>query len=143
MVRGISLAVAFIAPELRLLEHPARAALSLYQASANGEKSPEGWAATRIRAALEQLELASRPEVDRSAVRAKDHGCVCRLLVGFEFGCAVLKRGIWHIRVCRKLPSRQEEVCQIPCHRRRKRLRLFRRRRSSRQDAEVCKATLQ
>jgi hypothetical protein len=93
MVRGISLAVAFIAPELRLLEHPARAALSLYQASANGEKSPEGWAATRIRAALEQLELASRPEVDWSAVRAKDQGCVCRLLVGFEFGCAVLKRG--------------------------------------------------
>jgi len=80
-------------PELRLLEHPARAARSLYQASANGEKSPEGWAATRIRAALEQLELASRPEVDRSTVRAKDHGCVCRLLVGFEFGCAVLKRG--------------------------------------------------
>jgi hypothetical protein len=32
----------------------------LYQASANGEKSPDGWAATRIRAALEQLELASR-----------------------------------------------------------------------------------
>jgi hypothetical protein len=32
----------------------------LYQASANGEKSPENWAATRIRAALEQLELASR-----------------------------------------------------------------------------------
>jgi hypothetical protein len=29
----------------------------LFQASANGERSPEGWAATRIRAALEQLEL--------------------------------------------------------------------------------------
>ena len=41
----------------------------LYQAAANGEKSPEGWAAMRIRAALEQLELASRPEVDRSTVR--------------------------------------------------------------------------
>jgi hypothetical protein len=41
----------------------------LYQASAGGERSPEGWAAMRIRAALEQLELASRPEVERSAVR--------------------------------------------------------------------------
>jgi hypothetical protein len=34
----------------------------LYQASANGERSPEGWAATRIRAALEELEVATRPE---------------------------------------------------------------------------------
>ena len=34
----------------------------LFQASANGEKSPEGWAATRVRAALQELELASRPE---------------------------------------------------------------------------------
>jgi hypothetical protein len=32
----------------------------LYQSSANGERSPEGWAATRIRAALEQLEQVSR-----------------------------------------------------------------------------------
>jgi hypothetical protein len=36
----------------------------LFQANADGERSPEGWAATRIRAALEQLELASRPEID-------------------------------------------------------------------------------
>lgn len=34
----------------------------LFQASANGERSPEGWAATRIRAALEDLEVAMRPE---------------------------------------------------------------------------------
>jgi hypothetical protein len=34
----------------------------LFQASANGERSPEGWAAMRIRAALEQLEVSSRPE---------------------------------------------------------------------------------
>ena len=34
----------------------------LFQASANGERSPEGWAATRIRAALEQLEVSTRPE---------------------------------------------------------------------------------
>jgi hypothetical protein len=33
----------------------------LFQASANGE-SPEGWVATRIRAALEQLEVSTRPE---------------------------------------------------------------------------------
>jgi hypothetical protein len=36
----------------------------LYQASVSGERSPEGWAATRIRAALEQLELAFRPETE-------------------------------------------------------------------------------
>ena len=30
--------------------------------SSHGEKSPEGWAATRIYATLEELELASRPE---------------------------------------------------------------------------------
>ena len=35
----------------------------LFQAqSANEEKSPEGWAATRIYSALEELEMASRPE---------------------------------------------------------------------------------
>jgi hypothetical protein len=33
----------------------------LFQAGANGEKSPEGWAAIRIRAALEQLEVSTRP----------------------------------------------------------------------------------
>jgi hypothetical protein len=33
----------------------------LFQASANGERSPEGWAATRIRAALEELEVSTRP----------------------------------------------------------------------------------
>jgi hypothetical protein len=38
----------------------------LYQASANGERSPEGWAAMRIRAALEELELASRPETEQA-----------------------------------------------------------------------------
>lgn len=37
----------------------------LFQASANGG-SPEGWAATRIRTALEQLELASRPETEQA-----------------------------------------------------------------------------
>jgi hypothetical protein len=35
----------------------------LSQAGANGQKSPDGWAATRIRTALEQLELA-RPEIE-------------------------------------------------------------------------------
>lgn len=34
----------------------------LFQANANGEKNPEGWAATKICAALEQLELATGPE---------------------------------------------------------------------------------
>jgi hypothetical protein len=34
----------------------------LFQASAGGERSSEGWAAMRIRAALEQLEVSSRPE---------------------------------------------------------------------------------
>lgn len=34
----------------------------LFQASANEEKSPEGWAATRIYSALEELEMATRPE---------------------------------------------------------------------------------
>jgi hypothetical protein len=43
--------------------HTATTVLALlYQASANGEKSPEGWAAMRIRAALEQLEVSTRPE---------------------------------------------------------------------------------
>jgi hypothetical protein len=34
----------------------------LWQATANGEKSPEGWAATRIYSALEELETTTRPE---------------------------------------------------------------------------------
>jgi hypothetical protein len=34
----------------------------LYQAMANGEKTPEGWAAKRICSALEELEAATRPE---------------------------------------------------------------------------------
>jgi hypothetical protein len=34
----------------------------LYQASANGPKSPEGWAAAQIYSFLEELELASRAE---------------------------------------------------------------------------------
>jgi hypothetical protein len=34
----------------------------LFQASANGERSPECWAAKRIRAALEELEVSTRPE---------------------------------------------------------------------------------
>jgi hypothetical protein len=41
----------------------------LWQARANGDKTPEGWVAVRIYSFLEQLELASRPEVDRRAVR--------------------------------------------------------------------------
>jgi hypothetical protein len=41
----------------------------LWQARANGDKTPEGWAAARICAFLEELELASRPETgpERSA----------------------------------------------------------------------------
>jgi hypothetical protein len=35
--------------------------VTLWQAQANGEKSPAAWAATRIYAFLEDLELASRP----------------------------------------------------------------------------------
>jgi hypothetical protein len=34
----------------------------LFQASAGGSRSPEGWAAMRIRAALEELEVSARPE---------------------------------------------------------------------------------
>jgi hypothetical protein len=34
----------------------------LWEASAHGEKSPEGWAAVRLYEALEELETASRPE---------------------------------------------------------------------------------
>lgn len=34
----------------------------LWQASASGEKSPEGWAATKIYESLEELELATRPD---------------------------------------------------------------------------------
>ena len=34
----------------------------LWQASANGEKTPEAWAATRIHEMLEELEVATRPE---------------------------------------------------------------------------------
>ena len=34
----------------------------LYQASANGPKSPEGWAAMQIYSFLEELELAERPD---------------------------------------------------------------------------------
>jgi hypothetical protein len=41
----------------------------LWQARANGDKTPQGWAASRIYSFLEELELASRPEIDRSAVR--------------------------------------------------------------------------
>jgi hypothetical protein len=37
----------------------------LWQARANGEKTPEGWAAVRIYAFLEELEVASMPEIER------------------------------------------------------------------------------
>jgi hypothetical protein len=42
---------------------------TLWQARASGEKTPQGWAAVRIYAFLEDLELASRPEIgpERSA----------------------------------------------------------------------------
>jgi hypothetical protein len=36
--------------------------VTLWQAQANGEKSPEGWAASRIYDFLEELGLSSRPE---------------------------------------------------------------------------------
>jgi hypothetical protein len=36
----------------------------LWQARANGDKTPEGWAAARIYSFLEELELASRPEIE-------------------------------------------------------------------------------
>jgi hypothetical protein len=36
--------------------------VELWQAQASGEKSPEGWAASRIYDFLEELELSSRPE---------------------------------------------------------------------------------
>jgi hypothetical protein len=42
---------------------------TLWQARANGDKTPQGWAAVRIYSFLAELELASRPEVDRSALR--------------------------------------------------------------------------
>jgi hypothetical protein len=48
----------------------------LWQARANGDKTPEGWAAARIYAFLEELELASRLEIEaeRSATRATAAG---------------------------------------------------------------------
>jgi hypothetical protein len=36
--------------------------ITLWQAQANGEKSPEAWCAARILACLEDLEVSSRPE---------------------------------------------------------------------------------
>jgi hypothetical protein len=51
----------------------------LYQASANGERSPEGWAATRIRAALEQLELVSRPIDNDACLLASRHTALVTL----------------------------------------------------------------
>lgn len=40
----------------------------LWQARSNGEKTPEGWAAVRIYSFLEELELASRREIEPGAV---------------------------------------------------------------------------
>ena len=80
------------AAAMRLLVSSQRAIL--WQASASGEKSPEGWAATKIYESLEELELATRP----GRMVRKSHGEILNLCNGLTSTVDSWERpGTWTI----------------------------------------------